>query len=82
MRRSWYTIQWMFSKAAVWWGDWLRRGAFSIGVAIIAALADAGLLNAFRLDGLRALISYVPLMLYVYARLLFRAASALRPRCC
>src|SRR5512140_489510 len=70
VRRSWNTVQWMFSKAAFWWGDWLRRGAFSIAIAVVAALADTGLLNAFRLDGLRALVGYVPLMLYVYGRLL------------
>ena len=80
VRRSWNTVHWMFSKAAVWWGDWLRRGAFSIAVAIVAALADAGLLNAFRLDGLRALITYVPLMLYVYGRLLFSRGVSLAPK--
>jgi hypothetical protein len=80
VRRSWNTVQWMFSKAAFWWGDWLRRGAFSIAIAVVAALADTGLLNAFRLDGLRALVSYVPLMLYVYGRLLFSRGVSLVPK--
>jgi hypothetical protein len=80
VRRSWNTVQWMFSRAAFWWGDWLRRGAFSIAVAVIAALADRGLLNALRLDGLRALIGYVPLMLYVYGRLLFSRGVSLAPK--
>jgi hypothetical protein len=80
VRRSWNTVQWMFSRAATWWGDWLRRGAFSIAVAVVAALADVGLLNAFRLDGVRALVSYVPLMLYVYGRLLFSRGVSLAPK--
>ena len=80
VRRSWNIIQWMFTKAASWWGDWFRRGAFSLAVALVAALSDTGLLNAFRLDGLRALISYVPLMLYVYGRLLFSRGVSVVPK--
>lgn len=80
VRRSWNMVYWMFAKAGSWWGDWLRRGAFSIAVAIVAALADTGLINAFRLEGLRALIGYVPLMLYVYGRLLFSRGVNLVPK--
>jgi hypothetical protein len=80
IRQSWSTVRWMFAKASSWWGDWLRRGAFSIAVAVAAALADAGLLNAFRTDGLRALVGYVPLMLYVYGRLLFARGVNLAPK--
>lgn len=80
LRRSWHTVQWMYKKAAGWWGLWFRRGAFSLGVAIVAALADVGLLNAFRLEGLRALVTYVPLMLYVYGRLLFSRGVSLVPK--
>lgn len=80
LRRSWNTVQWMFAKAGSWWMEGLRRGAFSIAVAVVAALADTGLLNAFRLEGLRALVSYVPLMLYVYGRLLFSRGVNLVPK--
>lgn len=80
LRRSWNTVRWMFGKAANWWGDWMRRGAFSIAVAVVAALADVGLLNAFRTNGLRALVTYVPLMLYVYGRLLFSRGVSLAPK--
>lgn len=80
LRRSWNTVRWMFGKAADWWGDWVRRGAFSIAVALVAALADPGLLNAFRLEGIRALVTYVPLMLYVYGRLLFSRGVSLAPK--
>lgn len=80
VRRSVGTVQWMFLRAGSWWGDWFRRGAFSIAIAVAAALADTGLLNAFRLEGLRALIGYVPLMLYVYGRLLFSRGVSLVPK--
>lgn len=80
LRRSWNTVRWMFNRAANWWGGWLKRGAFSIGIAIVAALADAGLMNAFRVGGLRALASYVPLMLWVYLRLLFSSGVSLAPK--
>lgn len=80
VRRSWKTVQWMFSKAAAWWGQWLRLGAFSLAVAVVASLADTGLLNAFRLEGLRALVTYVPLMLYVYGRLLFSRGVSVVPK--
>jgi hypothetical protein len=79
-RKSWNTVQWMFSWAAGWWGQWFRRGAFSLAVAVVASLADVGLLNAFRLEGIRALVTYVPLMLYVYGRLLFSRGVSLVPK--
>lgn len=80
IRRSWNTVRWMFGRAANWWGGWLKRGAFSISIAVVAALADAGLMNAFRVGGLRALASYVPLMLWVYLRLLFSSGVRLAPK--
>ena len=54
----------MFWRALDWWGGWLKRGAFSIAVAIVAALADSGLVNAWRAEGLRTLATYSALMLY------------------
>ena len=80
IRRSWRTVYWMYREAVDWWGDWGRRGAFSLAVAVVAALADVGLLNAFKTDGLRALVGYVPLMLYVYGRLLFSRGVSLAPK--
>lgn len=80
LRRSWRMVHAIYSKAAGWWWLWFRRAAFSLGVAVVASLADAGLLNAFRLEGIRALVTYVPLMLYVYARLLFSRGVSLLPK--
>ncbi len=80
LRRYWRTIGWIFNKAAVWWGIWLKRIAFSLVVAIVAALADSGLINVWRTEGTRALTTYVPLMLYVYGRLLFARGVSLAPK--
>lgn len=80
LRRAWRTIIWMYRYAAKWWGWWLRHAAFPLCVAVVATLADAGLLNAFRLHGLRALVTYVPLMLFVYLRLLFSGGVSLLPK--
>ena len=80
LRRAWRTVLWMFGRAFEWWGGWIKRGAFYFGVALVAAMADSGLVNAWRVEGLRALVTYVPLMLYVYGRLLFSAGVALLPK--
>ena len=80
LRRYWRTLGWMVGKAVAWWGTWVKRGAFSLAVAIVAALADSGLVNVWRSEGVRALTTYVPLMLYVYARLLFSRGVSLAPK--
>src|SRR5215472_19157813 len=62
-------VGWMAWRAIDLWGTWLQCAAFALAVAVIAALADGGLVNAWRAQGVRALITYSTLMLYVYARL-------------
>ena len=79
-RWSYRMLRSMVWKAVDWWGRWARLAAFSLGVAIIAALADSGLVNAWRAEGLRTLMTYSVLMLYVYARLLFSAGVSLAPK--
>ena len=80
-------VRWFFRAmvsavldAADFWRHWLRRAAFSFAVIIIAALADAGLVTAWRTEGLRALITYSTLMLYVYGRLLFSSGVTIAPK--
>jgi hypothetical protein len=80
VRRYFRTLSWMVGRAADWWGNWLKRASFYIAVAVVAALADASLVNAWRTEGLRALATYVPMMLYVYARLLFSGGVKLAPK--
>lgn len=80
IRRGFRTLSWMFWRSVDWWGRWAKRAAFSIGVVIVAALADTGLVNAWRTEGLRALVTYSTLMLYVYARLLFSRGVHLAPK--
>jgi uncharacterized membrane protein YkvA (DUF1232 family) len=53
---------------------WTRYGRRVVRFALIAllfALADRNLIAAWRANGLGVLATYIPLMLYVYARLLF-----------
>lgn len=80
LRRYWRTLRWMANKTFARWGMWIRRSVFSVGVVVVAALADSGLINAWRTEGLRVLTTYVPLMLYVYARLLFARGVRLWPK--
>lgn len=80
LRWSFRMLRWMFWRAVDWWGRWFKRAALSIGVAVVAALADGGLVNAWRAEGLRTLLTYSALMLYVYGRLLFSAGVNLAPK--
>jgi len=64
-------IYWSLTRVAARWQRWLRRLAPFVPIVAVAALADRGLLLAWRDQGLRVLTTYVPLMLYVYLRLLF-----------
>ncbi len=70
VRRSY----WMLSRTVIVWGRWIRRAALFIPIALVIALADRALVAAWRREGLSVLANYVPLMLYVYARLLFSRA--------
>lgn len=80
LRWSFRMVRWMFWRAVDWWGTWFRRAGLLIGVAIVAALADSGLVGAWKAEGLRALLTYSTLMLYVYARLLFSGGVSLAPK--
>jgi hypothetical protein len=80
IRWSFRMVRWMFWRAVDWWGTWFRRSGLLIGVAIVAALADSGLVGAWKAEGLRALLTYSTLMLYVYARLLFSGGVSLAPK--
>jgi uncharacterized membrane protein YkvA (DUF1232 family) len=70
LRRFAKQIYFSLSRAAVRWERWLRRLLPFLPIVVIAALADRGLLLAWRQSGIRVLATYVPLMLYVYLRLL------------
>jgi uncharacterized membrane protein YkvA (DUF1232 family) len=80
IRWSFRILRWMFWRAASWWVWGLKRALFPLGVAIVAALADASLVTTWRAEGLKPLLTYSLLMLYVYARLLFSSAVNLAPK--
>ena len=63
-----------------WWGVWLKAAAFSLAVAVIAALADRGLLGVWRTEGLGVAVRDAMLMLYVYARLLLSGGVSVAPK--
>jgi uncharacterized membrane protein YkvA (DUF1232 family) len=69
-RRAVRGVYWSVSRSFAKWIQWTRRALPFLAIALIAALADRGLVLAWRRDGLRVLATYLPLMLYVYARLL------------
>lgn len=71
VRRFVKQMYWSLTRVAARWQRWLRRLVPFIPIVVVAALADRGLLLAWREQGLRVLTTYVPLMLYVYLRLLF-----------
>jgi hypothetical protein len=75
-------VEWvqLFQDIAAWWRGWLQGALFSIAVASIAVLADRGLVNAWRADGLRSAVTHSALMLYVYACLLFSGGVTLAPK--
>lgn len=75
-------IEWirLFQDIAAWWRGWLQGLLLSIAVASIAVLADRGVVNAWRADGLRSAVMHSALMLYVYACLLFSGGVTLAPK--
>ena len=79
-RRSFRLMGWGVQQAFAWWAGSFKRTLFSLGVAIIAALADGGLISTWRNAGLRTAVTYSRMMLYVYARLLFSSRVHLAPK--
>ena len=71
VRRFVRQMYWSLTRIAARWQRWLRRLLPFVPIVVVAALADRGLVLAWRDQGLRVLTTYVPLMLYVYLRLLF-----------
>jgi uncharacterized membrane protein YkvA (DUF1232 family) len=67
-------------RTVQWWSGSLERAIFSLGVAIIAALADAGLINTWRSSGFRTAVAYSRMMLYVYARLFVSRGVSFAPK--
>jgi uncharacterized membrane protein YkvA (DUF1232 family) len=76
LRRSYRLI----SRSLTMWGRWLRRALFPLLVVLLALLADGPLIAAWRREGLRVLAEKVPLILYVYLRLLFAPRVAILPK--
>ena len=63
-------VYFSLSRVVARWENWMRRLLPFLPIVVVAALADRGLIDAWRSQGIRVLATYVPLMLYVYLRLL------------
>jgi uncharacterized membrane protein YkvA (DUF1232 family) len=70
----------LFWDVVDWWKPWLKGLVFSLAVAIVAALADKGLLDVWRAEGFGIAVRDATLMLYVYARLLLSNGVGLAPK--
>lgn len=70
----------LFWDVVDWWTVWAIGALFSVTVAIMAALADKGLLDVWRAEGADIAIREAMLMLYVYARLLLSGGVGLAPK--
>jgi len=68
----------IISRSTKFWLRWVQRTLLFGLFALVVAMADKKLVNAWRLEGLRVLVTYVPLMLYVYIGLLFDRQVRLR----
>lgn len=79
-RRSFRLMRWGVQRAFILWAGSFKRILFSVGVAIMAALADGGLISTWRSAGLRTAVNYSGMMLYVHARLLFSNRVHLAPK--
>lgn len=70
IRRTVRRVGWLMNRSLTVWWKWFKRSVRFGLIALAAALADRQLVFAWRSEGMRVIINYVPLMLYVYARLL------------
>lgn len=70
VRRTTRRVSWLLNRSFTVWWKWFKRSARFCLIAVAAALADGQLVAAWRREGMRVIVNYVPLMLYVYARLL------------
>jgi uncharacterized membrane protein YkvA (DUF1232 family) len=71
LRQLGYDTVRILSRAMNAWGRYARRAVKFVVLALLIGLVDRNLLAAWRSSGLRVLTTYVPLMTYVYTRLLF-----------
>lgn len=79
-RRALRQIRWVFGVGLAWWWRLVRQLEFPMAVVAGAALADAGLINSWRREGLRVFASGAVRMLYVYVRLFCSRQMKLGPK--
>lgn len=80
VRKSLKYSVYLVTNSPVWWWRRVKRLFWPVVFAAGALFFDTGLLVAWKNDGVRVLVSYVPMMLYVYARLFVSVGASVVAR--
>ncbi len=79
-RRSLKFSVYLVTNSPTWWWRRAKRLFWPLVFAAGALFFDTGLLSAWKNDGARVLASYVPMMIYVYARLFISKGASVLAR--
>lgn len=77
LRRAFKLSKYLVTSSPAWWWQRAKRAVWPLIFALTALFCDAALLAEWKNDGLRVLINYVPMMLYVYGRLFVSAGTSI-----
>ncbi len=76
IRRAVKLSKYFITSSPTWWWIRAKRALWPLVFAIAALLLDSALLAAWKNDGMRVLVNYVPMMLYVYGRLFVSSGTS------
>lgn len=76
IRRSFKLSKYFISSSPTWWWQRAKRSVWPLIFAFTALFFDTALLAEWKTDGLRVIVNYVPMMLYVYARLFVSSGTS------
>lgn len=77
IRRSLKLSSYFITSSPSWWVRRAKRAIWPLAFALAALFFDAALLAEWKRDGLRVLVNYVPMMIYVYGRLFVAAGTSI-----
>lgn len=76
IRRSVKLSSYFVTSSPSWWLRRAKRAIWPLAFALTALFLDAALLAEWKTDGLRVLVNYVPMMLFVYGRLFVASGTS------
>lgn len=76
IRRAVKLSRYYITSGPAWWWDRAKHAVWPMAFALSALFFDAALLAEWKGDGLRVLLNYVPMMLYVYGRLFVSSGTS------